>query len=169
MHIFRVLFFMGFTGLLACSDALAGELAGADVVLRMGGNGPRPYVALWIEDDAGKRIRTLHVWGNKLKYQQKLREWKKGAGAVDGISGATRPNGDYVWMWDGLDDEGKAVPFGGLVFWAESAREDGAHCKTSVPLDYSGKASRAEGAADRDILGLFVRTPSAPELTEEEP
>lgn len=34
----------------------------------------RPYVAVWIEDADGKRVRTVAVWGNQRRYLPDLRE-----------------------------------------------------------------------------------------------
>jgi hypothetical protein len=133
--------------------------AGAEVVLRMGGSGPRPYAAVWIEDAAGQSIRTLGVWGNKPKHQRSLKAWKAAGGGVDGISGATRPNGDYRMQWDGRDRQGAPAPAGTYVIRAESAREEGPHCQVRVTVPYGPTPVRVQSPADQDILGLFVRTP----------
>jgi hypothetical protein len=126
------------------------------VTLRIEGQGPRPYVALWVEDADGGYIRTLRVWGTQPKYQRKLRHWNRVANAADGISGATRPNGDYQASWDGSGQNGRPVSPGSYVIRAESIREDGPHCRTECRISLTGAASRAEGESDGDIRALHV-------------
>lgn len=156
--------FLGMTVLGICEEPVA--LGGADVVVRMTGKGNRPYVVLWIEDAAGNRVRTLKVWGNKMKYQRKLKIWQAGGAAVDGVSGATRPNGDYKVSWDGRNDAGELVAAGEYVFRAESAREEGDHCQAQVRLAYSATPTRVQAAGEGDIKGIFLRSPSVPENTQ---
>jgi hypothetical protein len=155
----------GLLGLLVTVAGFCAEpegLGGADVVVRITGRGPRPYVVLWIEEESGNRVRTLKVWGTKSKYQRKLKTWQSAGEGVDGVSGATRPNGDYRISWDGRNDAGDPVPAGTYVFRAESIREEGLHCQTQVKLAYTSTPAKVTSAADRDIEGLYVRSPSGP-------
>jgi thiamine biosynthesis lipoprotein ApbE len=49
----------------------AGYEMAVDVTLKApGGNAKRPYLVLWIEDDGGRPVRTVTLWGNKAKYFQ---------------------------------------------------------------------------------------------------
>jgi FAD:protein FMN transferase len=93
----------------------------------------RPYVAVWIEDAAGKPIRTLTVWGNSRKYQKDLSYWWKFArddrDLVRAVSRATRPAGRYQLTWDGTDDKGQPVAQGTYTVVVEVHREYGRHVK----------------------------------------
>jgi hypothetical protein len=161
IHNVVFIIFLGMTLLGICEEPVA--LGGADVVPRITGKGNRPYVVVWIEDNAGERVRTLKVWGNKTKYQRKLKIWQAGGGTVNGISGATRPNGDYRVSWDGRNDAGELVAAGTYVIRAESAREEGDHCQAKVQFLYTPTPVRVEAEGEKDIQALFVRSPSVPE------
>jgi hypothetical protein len=93
----------------------------------------RPYVAVWIEDAAGKPIRTLTVWGNEAKYQKDLTAWWKFArddrDLVKAVTRATRPAGRYQLVWDGKDDKGNPVDTGTYTVQIEVHREHGRHVR----------------------------------------
>jgi len=92
----------------------------------------RPYVAVWIEDADGKRVRTVAVWGNQRKYMPDLREWWKVAREDEqwaaSITRATRSAGSHRIAWDGLDDKGGPLPAGTYTVVLEVNREHGTYC-----------------------------------------
>lgn len=99
-----------------------------------GGNKVRsPYVAIWIEDSAGKPIRTVTVWGNKPKYLRDLPDWWKFAGSdntlVSAVTRATRRAGKYTVVWDGTDDKKEPVEPGEYTVQIEIHREHGARVR----------------------------------------
>ena len=65
----------------------------------------RPYLAVWVENEKGRRIRTLTVWGRKTKYIRTLTEWwrerPRSRREVDAITRPTRRPGRYSIVWDG--------------------------------------------------------------------
>ena len=91
----------------------------------------RPYVAVWIEDGDGKRVRTVAVWGNQRKYMPDLREWWKVAREdeqwASGITRATRSAGQHRIAWDGADDKGAPLPPGTYAVVLEVNREHGTY------------------------------------------
>ncbi len=91
----------------------------------------RPYVAVWAEDIAGKRVRTVAIWGNKRKYLPDLRAWWNVAKADEqwaaSITRATRAAGKYRIMWDGMDDHGAPLPAGSYSVVLEVNREHGTY------------------------------------------
>lgn len=127
-------------------------LAAVEVVLCIAGEGARPYVVVWVEKETGEYVRTLRMWGGRPKYQSALREWRRGGGKVEGMSGATRPNGEYRVIWDGLDAEGKELTPGVYRLRAECVREEGARSTSGLTIDTSAPPGlREEGPKDRDI------------------
>ena len=92
----------------------------------------RPYVAVWIEDAEGKRVRTVAVWGNQPKYMPDLREWWKVAREdrewAATITRATRSAGSHRVAWDGMDDKGAPLPTGTYTVVLEVNREHGTYC-----------------------------------------
>ncbi len=99
---------------------------------------PRPYVAVWIEDAAGKRVRNLSLWVNtRLRGPRYIRELHKWFAAVRDaqdsdmpaivatVSSATRMPGSYTVVWNGRDDAGKPVDLGTYRVLLEAAREHG--------------------------------------------
>ncbi|MCE9609144.1 MAG: DUF2271 domain-containing protein [Chthoniobacter sp.] len=91
----------------------------------------RPYVAVWVEDAAGKRVRTVTVWGNKRKYLPDLPAWWKLAQEdqqwAQSVTRATRSAGQHRVVWDGLDDQGKSLAPGTYTVFLEANREHGSH------------------------------------------
>lgn len=91
----------------------------------------RPFVAIWIEDSAGKPIRTVAVWGNEPKYIPNLTNWwqfaKGQPKVVANTTRATRAPGKYPVTWDGLDDAGQPVPQGSYNVVLEVRREHAGH------------------------------------------
>lgn len=90
----------------------------------------RPYVAVWIEDANRKPVRTIQLWVGKDEWLKDLRSWWRKVGRydrdlVDAVTSATRPAGQYRFVWDGLDDGGKRVEQGDYTFYVEVVREHG--------------------------------------------
>lgn len=89
-----------------------------------------PYVAVYVEDEKGNLVRTLGLflmpgkgerWWNALRRYFTLGSLE----AMRTLSGPTRPPGQYILAWDGLDDRGRTVPQGGYYVCVEYAREHG--------------------------------------------
>jgi len=90
----------------------------------------RPYVAVWVEDDQGKVLKTLSVWRKEADWLKDMRRWwrKTGRydqGELDSVTGATRRPGKHLVKWDGTNQQGEAVPVGQYILNVEAAREHG--------------------------------------------
>lgn len=130
----------------------------------------RHFVAAWVEDTEGRRVRLLALWADRgeLKYLKDLNDfWKFGwtlAGessdprSARSISKATRRPGRYRLLWDGLDDNGKALPQGKYVLRLDVNRENGppnfreGHTAVSLPIECGVKAVTVT-AKDQPELG----------------
>ncbi len=101
-------------------------------------------------------MRTLAFWGNRPKYQRELsRWWSLAAGdyeLINAVTRATRPAGRYTLEWDGLDQQGKAVPPGPYMFWLEAAYENGPHSYKSVTVSCAAMA----GSGSIDAAAAFT-------------
>ena len=73
----------------------------------------RPTGAIWVEDAAGKPVRTLSVWTKKSKYLDKLPKWYAFGGkdfsAVRSVTRATPRPGTHEVVWDGTDGSDKPL------------------------------------------------------------
>lgn len=100
----------------------------------------RPYVAVWIEDEQGKMVRTLAAFlmqGQKgSKWYHDLRRWYRSAqdllttskiDLVATVSTATKSPGEYVVKWDGKNDKKTVVDQGRYYICIEAAREHGTY------------------------------------------
>jgi len=94
----------------------------------------RPYVAVYIEDEAGKVLRTLSLWVQTERRGPRwipdLRRWWAGSDhdkLVTTVSSATRSAGKYSLAWDGKDDAGKLLNQGKFTVCIEAAREHGTY------------------------------------------
>ncbi|MDF1661460.1 MAG: DUF2271 domain-containing protein, partial [Planctomycetota bacterium] len=130
----------------------------------------RHFVASWVEDMEGRRVRLLALWADRgeLKYLKDLNDfWKFGwtlAGedsdprSARSISKATRRPGRYRLLWDGLDDSGKALPQGKYVLRLDVNRENGppnsreGHTSVSLPIECGAKGVTVT-AKDQPELG----------------
>lgn len=97
-----------------------------------GGRKPkRPFVAVWVEDAAGKRVRTVTVWGHERKYLPELKAWWREAKAdqqwAATVTRATRNAGQHRIEWDGKDDQGQPLPPGTYTIVLETNREHGSY------------------------------------------
>jgi hypothetical protein len=128
------------------SELLAGAVqglshAGVGQAIAERGSTPRPQDTpnLTFEDDAGKAVRTLAVWGDAPKYLRDLSDWwkigKGDADLVKAVTRATRGPGKYNLVWDGKDDKGNALPQGTYTVRVEVHREHGKHLRQSGKID----------------------------------
>ena len=91
-----------------------------------------PYVAVWLEDEAGELVATIALWFMQsrkgTKWLSDLRRWATIDGSdetIDAISSATRRPGSYSVVWDGTDIDGNRALAGDYFIAIESAREHG--------------------------------------------
>src|SRR5262249_47802301 len=117
---------------------------------------------VWIEDAAGKPVRTVTVWGSDAKHIKELSTWwafgSKDTGLFPAVSKATRDGGTYKIVWDGMDDKGKAVPPGVYVVHLEVNREFGAHIKNmAATMPCRTKASKADLPGNAEVDGVKIR------------
>lgn len=90
----------------------------------------RPYVAVWIEDQQRQSVKTLQLWVGKDEWLKDLRSWWRKVGRydrelVDAVTSATRPAGQYRFVWDGTNDDGQRLPQGDYTLLVEVVREHG--------------------------------------------
>lgn len=115
----------------------------------------RPYVAVWIEDAAGKPVRTLAVWGNEREYLREMTAWWKVAGGnrqlIAAVTRATRPPGEYKLAWDGKRDDGSHVEPDTYIVCVEVNREYGQHLVRKVKLPCLDEPSQAKIAASAEL------------------
>lgn len=90
----------------------------------------RPYVAVWIEDEKRKPVKTIQLWVGKDEWLKDLRSWWRKVGRydrelVDAVTSATRPAGQYRFVWDGTNDDGQRLEQGNYTLHVEVVREHG--------------------------------------------
>jgi thiamine biosynthesis lipoprotein ApbE len=108
-----------------------------------GGGRPLPllYVAVWMENSAGKVVRVLAFWANKPQYYREMSGFYAALGRnqnlLYSLARATRRPGSYSLVWDGLDDQGKPVPPGTYKIVVETNQEHGDYAKQNGTIDCS--------------------------------
>jgi hypothetical protein len=148
---------LGCAALTQTKSAPTGKVTVSYTLTRVSGPASNQY-AVWIEDEAGRYIRTLFVTnymarrqGWKVR-QQSLVTWVKAADVknmpqqdIDAMSAATPKAGKLSTMWDLKDAAGKTVPAGvyiyrieGSLLWANTALWTG-----KLRVGKSGQASQA--------------------------
>lgn len=134
-----------------------------------GGRGgyKRPYVAIWVDDEKGARVRTIALWGNKERYLPDLHDWSYGEkDRMDwaaSIARATRPSGRHRVVWDGRDDSGNPLPRGTYTIFLEANREHGTYAKQSGKIVCEGEFAKGviKAASEFEEGQLAYGTPSS--------
>ncbi len=124
----------------------------------------RPYVAVWVEDAAGRPVRTLSLWVNTTgrgpRYIRELRRWftaerdQQDAGGPDlvsTVSSATRLPGQYMVTWNGRDDRGNVVDQGPYRVVIEAAREHGSYQLMQQELTLAANPVAADLSGNEEI------------------
>lgn len=124
----------------------------------------KPYVAVWIEPVGGGAARTIALWYETkkvgrdagTKYLADLRAWwRKGGRSMtvpaDGISGPTRPPGQYTVQLPANIKPGQ------YVLNVEAARETGGRELVTLPLSVPSPTGQAAGKAELGAITLSAR------------
>ena len=128
-------------------------------------NAHRPYLAIWVEDEAKKPVRTVALWYNKDRYLPEMRAWyrvaesspsKDAYGFAHSVASATRSPGKYTFNWDGKDDAGKFVPAGKYTVFIEAAREHGTYQLMRGEMDFSGAPEKIDLKGNMEISGASL-------------
>lgn len=117
------------------------------------GSKQRPYVAVWVEDSAGKPVKLLSLWADK-KVNKYVREMpalskayatfsKDDAAAVNAVTRATRQAGNYKFSWDGTDTKNNPVPRGKYTIHVSVATEHIREIHGSATVTCSDKPDTA--------------------------
>ncbi|MDG2669808.1 DUF2271 domain-containing protein, partial [Vibrio parahaemolyticus] len=90
----------------------------------------RPYVAVWVEDEQRQSVKTIQLWVGKDEWLKDMRSWWRKVGRydrdlIDAVTSATRPAGQYRFVWDGTNDAGERLVQGDYTLHVEVVREHG--------------------------------------------
>lgn len=100
---------------------------------------PRNIGAIWIEDSAGKFIKTLAVWAaSRARYLTKFTS-EAGSSRVDAVTSATlNSHTTHSVTWNLKDVSGNAAPQGAYKLLIEVTDYDGTGKWASVDFMYTG-------------------------------
>lgn len=123
----------------------------------------KPYVAVWLEDAAGKQVRVLSVFHDQARiggrWLPDLRTWWRLGGRgmnlpADGISRPTQAPGRHTVTVGGL----QGLAPGRYSIVVEAAREKGGRELVKVPLDWKGRrvAGTARGTSELGAIAATV-------------
>lgn len=136
-----------------------------------GGRYRRPYVAVWVENEAGFPIRNLILWVSQggsgpFQWLPDLKRWyvadqsrKKTADKTEmvlTISRPTRPPGKYSVVWNGKDDHGKAVSPGAYTICIDAAREHGTSQSIRIPVTLNAKPFSTSAKGNVEIKSASI-------------
>lgn len=122
-----------------------------------------PYVAVWLEDEAGELVATIALWflqsQKGLKWLSDLRRWATVDGSdstIDAISSATRAPGSYQVAWDGTSIDGSRAPQGTYYIAIEAAREHGPYSLVREPVTITAEAFSQELEPEGELTDAAV-------------
>jgi len=131
------------------------------ISLPLTAQGKRPYVAVWVEDEAGKIVRSLALWGTKSKYFSDLSTlWSRLHGNFNemrSVTRATRPAGKYELVWDGLDNDRQPVPPGTYRITVETNQEHGTYARQSGTITIGDSPTTVEIPGTTNFGPVAVR------------
>ena len=129
-------------------------------------------IAVWIEDESGKVVRSLYAsrWTAKGGFKKdpvSLNEWTKKSDwgkakpeEVDAVSGATQKAGPVTLTWDGKDKGGKVVASGKYIVRMQGNIKDAKMMFARGEITLGGKKQdvkaaitfKPEGAGKEGVL-----------------
>lgn len=124
----------------------------------------KPYVALWIEDENRKAVKTLMLLGDSERWMSENRFWWRAQGRdapellLQGFARATRRAGDYQVAWNGRDDYGQRLTPGNYTLYLEAAREHGDHERLAIPFVWGGGEINAVKKGRKELKRLSIKT-----------
>jgi FAD:protein FMN transferase len=137
----------------------------------------RPYVAVWVQDEAGVPVRNLLFWvsmggAGPFEWMPDLKRWyaddrgrtKLNKVDVFQIAQPTRPPGQYSVLWDGKDDRGKPLKPGTYTVLIEAVREQGGYglIRKQVKLGADAFVEELKGNDEIKSAALDYRRKGAP-------
>jgi len=109
---------------------------------------PTNVVAIWVEDNSGKFIKTLYV--KAAMRINNLTKWKSASSSnkTDAVTGATRTgHGTIYATWNGTDTNKKVVADGTYKIWMEMTENESTGANTSFTF-VKGAAAENKTAPD---------------------
>lgn len=127
-----------------------------------GGAYKRPYVAVWITDEARNHVRTLLVLGAEARWRENnyifwRRIERMDLAAVARVARPTRAPGRYEVAWDGRTEAGLIAPRGKYALNIEASREHGGHSFVAVPLDLGAQPFERQAEGAQELGPTLVR------------
>jgi thiamine biosynthesis lipoprotein ApbE len=118
---------------------------------RFQGRSPRPYVAIWVENEKSEPVRTLALWFNNYRWLPDLRRWytkhyemTQKYDFMTSVTSATRSAGQYTVKWDGLDQQGEPLKSGRFTIYIEVSREHGTYQLLKEDIELNKKPQKIE-------------------------
>ena len=128
----------------------------------------RPYVAIWIEDSAGKVAANLSVWydidlkdDEGEKWLKDIRQWWRRTGRAlelpaDGVSSPTRPPGaNKISFRSDSGPLAKLAP-GDYTLIVEASREVGGKEMVEIPFKWAPGTEATASAKGKEELGAVT-------------
>jgi FAD:protein FMN transferase len=127
----------------------------------------RPYVAIWVQDEHARPIRTIALWqtSEKPRYLPELIMWfadetrrgvSPGQGLASSITSGTRPPGKYTFKWDGTDASGKRVKAAAYLIFIETAHERAGHQTIHGGIQCEGVPQRVQLPSGIELASSYL-------------
>lgn len=124
-----------------------------------GGRIHSPYIAVWIEDEAGQLVQTISLWykSNESKYLRDLKRWSSKNNSTALMTGPTRIPGAFTVTWDGTDLDGSLVADGNYFVCIEAAREKGPYQIIREVISVSASLAPTNLPANGELTAASVQ------------
>ncbi|EMD82859.1 DUF2271 domain-containing protein [Pacificimonas flava] len=161
----KSVFFTAIGSLAAVPAAAAGLEVSVEIPRLSVAEYHRPYVAMWIEDDARRTAANLSVWYDTgmareegEKWLADLRTWWRRSGRsldmpVDGVSGPTKAPGTHSAEHRGDRQPLRTLKPGTYRLVVEAAREVGGRETVTIPFVWPPRRGETLSADGKSELG----------------
>ena len=165
-----VLFAFAATGLSAHAAAAQEMAVSVEIPRLRVAEYHNPYVAIWIENEAGRAVRTLDVWydtdlrgDDPRKWLPDMRSWWRRAGRsldmpANGISSPTKAPGTHRRSYSQGSRPLGTLPAGTYRLQVEAAREVGGREVVSIPFHWPPGPHASGTARGKTELGAVRLT-----------
>lgn len=135
-------------------------------ITRFQGRSPRPYIAVWVENEKAEPVKTVALWFNNYRWLPDLRRWytkhidkTQQYDFMQTVTSATRSAGKYTLTWDGKDAEGNSLKSGEYTVFIEASREHGTYQLIKKEIELNKKPQRIdlEGGVEVSSAALEYR------------
>lgn len=122
----------------------------------------RPFVAVWLESEKRKGIRTIAVWYDQDDWLKDMRQWwrklgRKGKQNYDIVTSATKKPGSYQISGELVDSSNKPLDAGYYYLNFEASREEGGRDFIRKKIFFDGSSQSFTLSGEYELGSIEIK------------